>query len=258
MCDAPTLNRGVASERLRSQERTSKTLLGGEEDSHPWGVDYLQSLYPHPTKPLLRIWDCYSGSQPIDGRGMFSRAPNMRLDTAERRKRTLAQHLNHSEWIASPYISFTTSPGAIQDLAPWRERRNRGPQTLTVVDPSTRIRTGLPVLDVATEMNNYNIPSPYGKSNYYTNHFVCLWQVTEPEIVGKWSWGDLVKNKDWYQQIIIPAFEQFQATARARETPMSNNHATANRSHTRFKPGSTSGRDADDLSTAFNRLTGKI
>ncbi|KAI0163624.1 hypothetical protein BJ166DRAFT_449303, partial [Pestalotiopsis sp. NC0098] len=159
--------------------------------------------------PLLRIWDYRSGSQPIDGRGMFSRAPNMRLDTAEVRKRTLARHLYHGDWIPSPYISFTTSPTGVQDLAARREA-NRGFQTLTVVDPVTRMRLGLPVLDVVTEMDNYDIAGPYGRFDYYTNHFLCLWQVTEPEIVGHWAWGDLVNNKNWYQQIIIPAFEHFQ------------------------------------------------
>ena len=64
-------------------------------------------------------------------------------------------------------------------------RKRRGTQTLTVIDPDTRVRNGLPILDLADEMDHYNIPDPYGKSNeYYKGHYVCLWQVTEREIIG--------------------------------------------------------------------------
>ncbi len=69
---------------------------------------------------------------------------------------------------------------------------------LTVVNPDSRIRNGLPILDVVADMDYYNIQDPYGKSNaYYTDRFVCLWQVTEPEIVGHWKWSGLVENPDW-------------------------------------------------------------
>jgi len=34
----------------------------------------------------------------------------------------------------------------------------------------------------------------------------------EAEIVGHWDWSDLADNEKWYQEIIIPAFENFTAT----------------------------------------------
>lgn len=56
-------------------------------------------------------------------------------------------------------------------------------------------------------MDHHNILEPYRKSNkYYNGHYVCLWQVTEREIVGHWQWDDLVALEDWYQAIVMPAF----------------------------------------------------
>ena len=53
-----------------------------------------------------------------------------------------------------------------------RAQRNRGNQTLTAIDPNTRLRKGLPILDVAAEMDHYNIQDPYRKSNkYYNGHY---------------------------------------------------------------------------------------
>lgn len=43
---------------------------------------------------------------------------------------------------------------------------------------------------------------------YYIDHYVCLWQVTEEEVVGQWPWKDLVKNERWYEDIILPAYYQ--------------------------------------------------
>ena len=89
-------------------------------------------------------------------------------------------------------------------------RNNRGNQTLTVIDPNTRLKNGLPILNVAAEMDHYKILDPYGKDNqYYDDHYVCLWQVTENEIVGHWKWDDLVAKENWYQTIIMPAFLRF-------------------------------------------------
>ena len=83
---------------------------------------------------------------------MIARAPHQRLDTIESRKISLAKHLKHSNWTSpTPYISFTNSPATIQDLVNVRAQRNRGSQTLTVIYPNTRLRKGLPILDVAAE-----------------------------------------------------------------------------------------------------------
>ena len=66
------------------------------------------------------------------------------------------------------------------------------------------------MLDLSVEMDYYNVPNPYGaKGKYCQNHFLCLWQVTEHEVIGHWDWNELVKSEDWYGQIVMPAFRAF-------------------------------------------------
>lgn len=248
MAQAPTLDRQIVCDLLKPQH-----LLMNEEYFHPWQGSYLQ---PFQT-PLLRVWDWLSGSQPLRDIGMLCRAPNMQLDTAEARKPTLARHLDHREWIPGPYISFTTSPEAIEALALMRAKR--GSQILTVIDPNTRVRKGLPVLDVAAEMDYYDIPDPYGRSKeYYINHFVCLWQVTEAEIIGNWDWDSLADNRDWYREIIIPTFEKFKVASWEKERTIStNNRIVSSASGVDSGLSIRGSHDIDDLPIAFDKLTGK-
>lgn len=149
---------------------------------------------------------------------MRSRSVRERLGTFKSRKELLTIHINYKTWIPTPYVSFTTSPFQVEDLADLRaQRRYRGPHTLTVVNPNNRIRAGLPVLHVADEMKYYDIADPYGKSNeYYEDHYICLWEVTEREIVGYWDWNDLVANKNWYEEVIMPAFSRETAPTSSR------------------------------------------
>ena len=194
-----------------------------ENLQHSWSVDG----WPPFNAPFLRIWDSKSGSQPDNEGRMRSRAPRQRLDTRESRKTSLAIHINHKRWEPTPYISFTISPAAIQEMAPWRAGR-RGPQTLTIVDPNTRIADRLPILDVCAEMAHYGLNDPYGKSNqYYINHYVCLWEVPEQEIIGYWTWNDLAANDDWYNDIILSAFGE-NATSRPLEEETSGLQAAMN------------------------------
>jgi hypothetical protein len=183
-----------------------------EEQRHPWSIHESQQL----DCPLLRIWDNKSGSQPDGDDRMLSRLPNKPLDTEQARKDSLATHLDHRDWTPTPYISFTTSASAIEDLARWRTTRRRGVQTLTVIDPAARLRTGLPILDVAAEMEYYCIPDPYKKgSKYYVNHYVCLWEVNEEEIVGHYGWEELAKTTNWYDEIVMPTFRKFSGRRRS-------------------------------------------
>ncbi|RYP07906.1 hypothetical protein DL765_008976 [Monosporascus sp. GIB2] len=216
-----------------------------EEDLHPWQIRHSQYFQ----EPLLRIWDQFSGSQPaVDGR-MMSRAPEMRLDNAQSRQGSLTKHLNHRDWTPGPYISFTASSATIEALAQMRVNK-RGAQTLTVIDPNSRIRNGLPVLDIAAEMDHYNIPDPYGKSKaYYANHYVCLWQVTKAEIVGHWDWSSLADNKNWYQEIILPAFQEFTATTSATDN--------ANSLLAEYGAVESAKGDMDDLQNTFSKLSVK-
>lgn len=181
--------------------------IQNEEERHPWSVRGRQEL----DIPFLRIWDCCSGSRPFKDSRMRSRAPDMRLDTTKARKETLAAHLKHANWTQpTPYISFTTSPEAVSSLANMRTQRGRGSQTLTVVDPSSRLKNGLPILEVISEMDYYRIQDPYGRNNeYYIDHYVCLWEVTAEEVVGTWDWDELASEENWYDGIIVPAFYRF-------------------------------------------------
>lgn len=199
------LNRRIVTNRLFPEA----VHQSAEEHLHPWRAMDSQTR----TKPLLRIWDQFSGSQPTEDGCMVSRAPEMRLSNATSRRDSLAKHLNHKVWIPGPYISFTTSSTAVEDLAQMRIPK-RGPQTLTVVDPNSRIANGLPILHATAEMDHYNITDPYGQSNeYYVNHYVCLWEVTEAEIVGHWDWNHLASNENWYEDVILPAFQRFATKA---------------------------------------------
>jgi hypothetical protein len=171
MAEQPGLNRDIALSLLHLPFNTVSIT---EDEQRPWISNDFQ-----PFKiPFLRIWDHNSGSKPDRERRMLSRAPRQRLDTLESRKASLTVHINHKIWEPTPYISFTTSPEAIEELANWRAK-HRGPQTLTVINPNARIANGLPILDLLAEMNLYKIKDPYGKSNqYYADHYLCLWEVT--------------------------------------------------------------------------------
>jgi hypothetical protein len=222
MAEIPVLDRHIVSNLLSP---ASKTVVETEEQLHPWCADSLTSTFE---MPFLRTWDHYSGSQPVGKdlkQFMTSRAPRERLDTIESRRSSLTKHLNHTTRTPTPYISFTTSATAVQELANMREFKDRGVQTLAVVDPNTRLRHGLPILDVATEMDHYDIQDPYRRSKrYYIYHYVCLWQVTDREIIGQWKWKDLIVNENWYQDIIMPAFRDFtrKSTTRSLESGQSD------------------------------------
>jgi hypothetical protein len=200
MAEESVLNRDTALSLLRPPPGY---VFVAEDLQHSWS----NHQFPPFEKPFLRIWDSYSGSQPDNEDRMKSRAPRQRLDTQKSRKESLATHINHKIWEPTPYISFTTSPEAIQALADPRVNR-RGPQTLTVVDPNTRIADRLPILDVRAEMDYYGVENPYGKVEYYTDHYLCLWEVTGGEVIGHWEWTDLVANERWYHEIILPAFRE--------------------------------------------------
>jgi hypothetical protein len=186
----------------------SLTVFKPEEDQHPWRTQRCHTF----NKPFLRIWDHYSGSQP-SGDCLRSRAPYQRLDTYDLRKASLSIHVDYRDWRPTPYISFTSSPSTAQKIADMRVQP-RGPHTLTVVDPDARVKKGLPILDIATEMKSYEIPDPYQKGGqYYNDHYLCLWQVSGNELVGEWQWDELIRHRNWYEDIVMPAFRQHREEA---------------------------------------------
>lgn len=225
----PILNKEIVCSHL--QPETCYPF--SEEERRSWRARY-QKEYQ---KPLLRIWDRLSGSHPNHGHGMMSRAPDMRLDTYDERKSSLAKHLDYKDRTPGPYISFTTDPDEIQRHVIKRHGKDRGPHMLTVVDPRKRVSSGLPILNVTAEMDRYEIQDPYvQRGQYYINEHVCLWQVNDAEFVGHWSWDYLARYENWYQDIIIPAFK------RSRECRTVDTHEAG----------------LDVLLPAFNALSGRF
>jgi hypothetical protein len=105
-------------------------------------------------------------------------------------------HIDYGNRVPTPFISFTTSPWALKDLADKRTV-NRGSQSLIVVDPKVRQEAGLPILDVLSEVTHYGIEDPYRKVyRYCKNHYVCLWEVSGEEVVGRWHWDELAQHPD--------------------------------------------------------------
>ncbi|KAJ6780544.1 hypothetical protein PWT90_06632 [Aphanocladium album] len=183
-----------------------ESIFEAEEEKHPWRPRYHQKF----DKPLLRIWDCMSGSQPTAADYMMARDTRMRLDNASVRKSSLTKHLDHKVWVPGPYIFFTSSPLAIDEIARMiTNPRRPGKKTLTAINPNIRVKNGLPVLPVLDEMEHYGIEDPYhyGKT-LYANHYVCLWQVTPPEIVRHWDWETISGDENWYKNTVLPAFEK--------------------------------------------------
>jgi len=195
------LDQGVVRSLLNPPE---KSIFQSEECQHSW------ANCRHLTfeKPLLRAWDDMSGSQPdLVDNCMRSRAPRARLDTYNLRQDSLRVHVDHKRRESTPYISFTDSPDAIRDLINMRSK-NRGKQTVTAINPKVRLAAGLPILDIATEMKHYGVEDPYNKNNqYYSHHYLCLWEVGKEEIVSHWAWEQLARNGNWYEEIVLPAFE---------------------------------------------------
>lgn len=153
---------------------------------------------------LLRIWDYRSGSQPDQSGRLQARDSRRRLDTRESRIQTLTAHADHKTWTNTPYISFTSSPAALNEYAEYRRGR-RGEQHLVVIDPQRRFDLGLPILNFHDEMVFYGIEDPYDRNyRYYMDHYLCVWEVTPTEIVGMWEWGELHDNERWYEDIVLP------------------------------------------------------
>ncbi|GAB7325653.1 hypothetical protein MBLNU13_g09631t1 [Cladosporium sp. NU13] len=163
-------------------------------------------------KPLLRVWDTLSGSIPDKscGNRMLARLSRGELATIDTRKTSLVHHANQTNKVPTPYISFTSSLDAAVKLA--NERlRPRGDQHIVVIDPWYRLQRGLPILDMGKEMEEYGVKNPY-REDYYTDHYICLWEVTPEEVVDTWSCNCLRQVDGWYENIIIPAFRKHRET----------------------------------------------
>lgn len=170
-------------------------------------------------RPLLRIWDKWSGSQPSRNDRMLARDKRGSLNTFDLRRVSLLQHASYKVREPTPYISFTNSANRAQAIAEFRkaggqqgQRKPRPGQCLTVVDPRSSFRLGLPVLKYKDEMHYYGLQDPYRRDfSHYEDEYLCLWEVTPEEVVGTWEWDELIKKKDWYGEVVQPALLKHRA-----------------------------------------------
>jgi hypothetical protein len=200
MADGRPLDRNLALSLLEG-----RMPFGDEEYLHPWAGNSVPAF----RQPLLRVWDEISVSQPTTADiCLLAGEPRQRLDGREIRREALANHAIQASRVPTPFISFTTSKTAAKNLAFLRSKTRRQDQWLTVVNPNFRLHRGLPILDMGAEMAYYGVENPYGTGNYYEDHYLCLWEVSKPEVVGHWRWDWLVGNRNWYKNIILRAFEK--------------------------------------------------
>jgi hypothetical protein len=160
--------------------------------THSW------TNFPNPVNftPLLRVWDKNSGSHPDSSNRMLARLPRQRLGSRESRERSLATHADYQKWNPTPFISFTTSVSGLQIFLS-RRKGASFPRTLTVINPNVRIASGLPMLEMESELIYYEVPDPYQKAySYYKDEHLCLWEITPEEIIGYIDWDLLIENAD--------------------------------------------------------------
>ncbi|TKA56563.1 hypothetical protein B0A55_12661 [Friedmanniomyces simplex] len=64
-------------------------------------------------------------------------------------------------------------------------------------------------------MHFYDIIPPYS-ADYYTNHYLGLWEITPEEVVGTWEWDVLMNDVQWYEHEVLPALRAHQKALRRR------------------------------------------
>ncbi|KAJ5108846.1 hypothetical protein N7456_005521 [Penicillium angulare] len=124
-------------------------------------------------------------------------------------KKELKRHGRYKNRKPTPFISFDTSPKAIEALAN-KQNNPRRKQWLTVINPAIRMKKGLPILNVDTARNYFTSQNCRSSSKSRKSNFICLWEVTCEEIVETWSWDDLCEDEDWYNNIVLPNFRVHQ------------------------------------------------
>ncbi|KAK7584960.1 hypothetical protein V3481_011274 [Fusarium oxysporum f. sp. vasinfectum] len=106
----------IVSKRLYDRTETN-SIDNLESSGHSWSP-VAQAVWKHPVdKPLLRTWDDLSGSQPDGSGDMSARASDIPLTTFEARRSSHQTHIIHRNWTPTPYISFTSSPETLKNLA---------------------------------------------------------------------------------------------------------------------------------------------
>lgn len=206
MAQRTILNANIAAKLLNQDIWTTFTSKQTEEHRHPWQVSQFQRF----NRPLFVVWDHSIWTPPGEDGSMRATGDRERLDTRESRMNILANHVNKKIGYPTPIISFTISAIEVQDFAHARLwEKGRGSPIVTVINPNTRLKKGLPTLRLLDEMTAYGVPPPpWKKSEFYKHQYICLWEITKEEIVGHWKWEDLGRHFTWYQHIIMNAFRQ--------------------------------------------------
>ena len=196
-----------------------------EEYLHPWVEPSSTTLQNYPSvgdRPLMRIRDCHTDYRPDEAdlkseenlNNINARNSGARLDTKELRNTALKNHTDYQNRIHTPFLSFTDCPSRIRYLANMRfERPNkygytRGSQILTLINPKIRLEKGLPILNAKEELQRYNVGDFYNKDyDYNKDEYLCLWGITEDEIVSHYNWEELRKDPKWYQNTVMRDFK---------------------------------------------------
>jgi hypothetical protein len=119
-------------------------------------------------------------------------------------------HVNHRHWTAAPCISFTDSPVALEELADMRvQNPKRRLQTVVAMIPGNQLRNGLPILNFVAESEFYEINNPSGTSNnYFDDHYLYLWEVSEREFLVNGNGKRSAKSTDNSNKVVVPVFGQ--------------------------------------------------
>jgi len=182
---------------------TGQNLFFKHEDQHPW---HKKSFSISSLNPFMRITNKYSGSNP-DSRGYrWARGP-WSLATHESRKLALELHSNRRNRERTPFISFTDSASGVHKVA--NTRFHDEEMKLTVIHPIARLKLGLPMIKMVDEQEYYDCELPRDGWSY-ENEFLCLLAVTPKEVVGCWYWSELRENSNWYEDVIMPKYRQFE------------------------------------------------
>jgi hypothetical protein len=173
-----------------------------EETEHAWA----NSPEPIYTIPFLKVWDENSGSRPDDSNRLQARLSQQALGSRQSREEALTTHAEKWEWDPTPFISFNSSVAGLRQFQLLARSWSPFPAWLTVINPNVRIARGLPMIKMDEEMRYYQVDPDWGDYSLYRDEYLCLWEVTPEEVVGHWEWNELINDANWYEDLILPAF----------------------------------------------------
>ncbi|KAI8408563.1 hypothetical protein FOFC_11508 [Fusarium oxysporum] len=182
----------IVSKRLYDRTETN-SIDNLESSGHSWSP-VAQAVWKHPVdKPLLRTWDDLSGSQPDGSGDMSARASDIPLTTFEARRSSHQTHIIHRNWTPTPYISFTSSPETLKNLA----------SQLQKVSPQKKASDSY----CSRSCTHWELKA----------HHLCLWTVKAEEVAQHYDWDKLFSDPNWYHNIVRPDIKRFREERQRRE-----------------------------------------